>query len=124
MTDDANEPDRVTELERRLADLEATSRQRIIQSELKSLAVRAGIVDLDGLKLADSSALVLHDNGEVEGAEQLLNALKRNKPWLFASGSSSSSASPPPSARPAMKRATQMSRDEWQSARAELLRRR
>ena len=47
-------------LEQRLAALEASLRERLLRAELKAHAVRAGMVDLDGLKLLDTSALVLN----------------------------------------------------------------
>ena len=46
---------RAAALERRLAELEAQSRERLIRAELKAEAVRAGMVDLDGLKLVDAA---------------------------------------------------------------------
>ena len=40
-------------LERRLAETEQEARGRVLRAELKVEAVRAGMVDLDGLKLLD-----------------------------------------------------------------------
>src|SRR5215472_17069967 len=42
---------RATALELRLAELEATTTARLIRAELKTEAERAGMVDLDGLKM-------------------------------------------------------------------------
>ena len=44
---------RAEALERRLAETEQEARARVVRAELKVEAVRAGIVDLDGLKLLD-----------------------------------------------------------------------
>jgi hypothetical protein len=87
-------------------------------AELKAEAMRAGIIDLDGLKLLDPSAQT-----EVE-ASVVIAKLRRDKPWLFAAANSSSSASPPQAAPMKRKMATEMSVEEWRAARAELLRRR
>ena len=57
--------------------------QRIIRAELKAEALKAGMVDLDGLKLADLSKVKLNDAGEVEGADALMTELKKSKPYLF-----------------------------------------
>lgn len=57
---------------------------RIIRAELKAVAIKAGMVDLDGLKLADLSSVKLDDKGEVVGAEDLMASLKQAKPYLFA----------------------------------------
>lgn len=107
----------------RLAALEARMRDRLVRAELKAHAVRAGMVDLDGLKLVDASGLVLNDRDEVDGAEQLMATLRRAKPWLFGGTSTSSAASAPPAQPPRPKRATEMTDTEWQASRAELLRR-
>jgi hypothetical protein len=115
---------RLAELEQKLTVLEVSTRERLIQAELKAEAVRAGMIDLDGLKLADTSALTLDENGAVGGAAPLLRDLRRAKPWLFGTGSSSSYAATPTAQPPRAKLATEMSHAEWQSARAELLRRR
>ena len=71
-------------------------RAQLIQAELRTEAVRAGIVDLDGVKLVDATGLALNAAGELEGGAALMAALRASKPWLF--GRSSSSAASRPSA--------------------------
>jgi hypothetical protein len=115
---------RTAELERKLAETEATAHARIVRAELKAEALRAGMVDLDGLKLIDTAKLKLDENGEVQGAGNVMRELRRNKPWLFGGASSSSTAGAPPAQPPKAKSATEMNFDEWQKARAELLKRR
>lgn len=112
-----------TALEQRLAALEASLRERLVRAELKAHAVRAGMVDMDGLKLVDASRLALNDRDEVEGAAELMAEMRRAKPWLFGGNSSSSAAAPPPAQAPRAKLATEMSEAEWQASRAEMLRR-
>jgi hypothetical protein len=105
-------------LERQLHEAEIQSVARLRQADLKGEAMRAGIVDLDGLRLLDPSA-------QADGEPALVIAkLRREKPWLFAAGSSSTAASPPQAAPLKRKMATEMSIEEWRAARAELLRRR
>jgi hypothetical protein len=118
-----DDAERVAELERRLAELEASTTARLIRAELKAVAVRAGMVDLDGLKLIDTADLKLDADGNVKGAGEVMRELRRAKPWLFGGASTSSSASPPPAQPPRPKLATEMNYDEWQAARAELLKR-
>ncbi len=67
---------------------EAAANDRIIRAELKAEAIKAGMVDLDGLKLADLSAIKLDDKGEVVGASELMKALKEAKPYLFGQAQS------------------------------------
>lgn len=110
-------------LAERLAALEARLRERLVRAELKAHAVRAGMVDLDGLKLVDTSGLTLNDRDEVDGADQLMATLRRAKPWLFGHASTSSAAAAPPAQPPRAKLATEMTDAEWQASRAELLRR-
>lgn len=99
-------------------------RARVVQAELRTEAIRAGMVDLDGVKLVDASAVVLGDDG-IEGGAALMARMREDKPWLFGRpGSSSSAGRVPVVAAPKVKTAMEMSDDEWRAARAELLRRR
>jgi hypothetical protein len=108
-------------LERRLAEAEQEARARITRAELKVEAVRAGIVDLDGLKLLDINEVELTSDGELANAAELIVQLRRAKPWLFGGASSSSPASPPPPQPLRQKLATEMTDDEYRSARAAIL---
>ncbi len=111
-------------LTRELQSVQETARARIIRAELKAEAVKAGMIDLDGLKLIELAEVKLSESDEVEGAMQLMAKLKRDKPWLFGARSSSSRATPPNADPPRVKRATEMTADEYRAARADLLRRR
>jgi hypothetical protein len=44
---------RADSLERQLAELQRHTEDRLLRSELKAEAVRAGMIDLDGLRLID-----------------------------------------------------------------------
>lgn len=97
---------------------------RLVHAELKNQALRSGMIDLDLLKLVDTSGLKPNANGDVPGAAEALSRLQRDKPWMFAH-SSSSQASAPPAAEPAKARnAMTMTRAEWQAAREKLVRQR
>ena len=111
-------------LEKELFDVGTAARERLVRSELRMEAVRAGMIDLDGLKLANLAQVSVGEDGEVQGGAALMERLRGEKPWLFARASSSSTASPPPGATVRQRLATEMSLDEWKLARAELLRRR
>lgn len=74
---------------------------RVIAAELRVIGLRAGMVDLDGLKLGDLSLVTIDKDGVVQGGEAMMDALKKAKPYLFgAAGASSSSAAPKPGADP------------------------
>jgi hypothetical protein len=109
------------ELQRTVSSVREEMISRLIFSELKAEAVRAGIVDLDGLKLLDLSKMRLADDGKVPGATEMIETLKLRKPWLFQATSSSTTI-PVPLAQPATpKRATEMTDAEYRVARAQLL---
>lgn len=95
-----------------------TADDRIIRAELRTAAVKAGMVDLDGLKLADLSTVKLNDAGEVEGADALMTALKEAKPYLFGEAKpGSSNPDSPPSPKPnTAKKASEMTDAEWREA--------
>jgi hypothetical protein len=115
---------RADALERQLAASHADTDARVIRAELKAEAIRAGMVDLDGLKLLDLAAVKLSPTGEVDGAGALMARMKRDKPWLFGGVSSSSSSTPPPAQAPRKKLAKDMTDAEYRSARADLIKRR
>ena len=98
--------------------------ERIIRAELKAEAIKAGMVDLDGLKLADLSKVKLNDAGEVEGADALMTDLKKAKPYLFgAVGTTSNPAGAAPKAgEQKQKLAPDMTKDEYAAARADIRR--
>jgi hypothetical protein len=112
---------RAEALEQRLAETEQSARFPLVRAELKVEAVRAGMVDLDGLKLLDLEQVQLNPDGEIENAAQLMAQFRRAKPWLFGGTSSSSPANAPPAQPQRQKLATEMSEKEYRAARAALL---
>ena len=105
------------DLEGRVTETEKRANERIIRAELKASALKAGMVDLDGLKLADLSTVKLNEAGEVEGADELMKALKEAKPYLFATTQSTSNTSkaPPKKDDSKPKTAKDMTPEEWKA---------
>lgn len=102
---------------------------RVVRAELKAHALRAGIVDLDGLRLADLSTMKLNAAGEVEGAEALLEALKASKPYLFQAtgaqtGTTSQTQKPPTPSPSTGKKASDLTEAEFEAELARLTGRR
>jgi hypothetical protein len=91
--------------------------QRLVQAELKSHAIRAGIIDVDCLKMLDCSGLTLDEHGNVPQAETVLAQLRQDKPWAFRQQNSSHPAPPPPPEPPQQKTAREMTHQEWRAAR-------
>jgi len=77
----------------------AASDRRIINSEVKAVAVSLGLQDVDAIKLIDTSSLKVDETtGEVAGVAELLTTFKTAKPYLFKEplASTSSTSTPPP----------------------------
>lgn len=104
--------------EERASAAEAAAKERVIRAELRTAAIRAGMIDLDGLKLLDISAIALQDDGTVSGADELMDAAKKAKPYLFGSATpSTSNPNPPPAPKPpSAKTALEMTDDEFAQA--------
>lgn len=112
-----------TEASEEIARLRGDFHSRLIVANLRTEAVKAGMVDLDGLKLIDLSTVKLGENDNVIGARKLMDDLRRNKPWLFAQVSSSSPAAVPASQPVRQRTALEMSDDEYAAARANITKR-
>jgi hypothetical protein len=93
---------------------------RLLLANLRTEAVKAGMIDLDGLRLIDLSSVRTHDDGTIADGTALMAGLRRRKPWLFGTMSSSSHAAPPLQQPPRQKTAMDMSDEEYASARAAL----
>ena len=105
-----------------IAKLHAEFRTRLVLADLRTEAVKAGMVDLDGLKLFDVSALQLGDDDRVVDAAKIMDTFRSRKPWLFGAG-----ALPVPAAmtepQPVRhKTAMDMSDSEYAAARAAVTR--
>lgn len=76
----AEQDKRNAELEKRLA----ASDSRAINAELERQARAAGVVDIEVFqKIIDPSELKLSANGEVVGVKEVIDNLKKAKPFLF-----------------------------------------
>ena len=104
--------------------LRATYESRLVAAHLRTEAVRAGMIDLDGLKLVDASNVKLGPDDKLIGSRELMEGLRRTKPWLFGSTSSSSIAAAPALKPVHQKTALDMTAEEYASARASLTKRR
>jgi hypothetical protein len=127
-TNAQDEPDdslrgRLDKLERESQENYRLNEQRVILAELKVEAMRAGIVDLDGLRFLDITQIHLEEDGRVASGADLIVQLKRAKPWLFSTPWSSSVAKVPPSIPVRQKLVKDMSDAEYRNARANILKR-
>jgi hypothetical protein len=99
---------------------EQAANDRIIRAELKAEAIKAGLVDLDAMKMLDTSSVKLDEHGNPTGAVELFAALKESKPYLFTAAPvhSSQPNPPPPAPKPGEKKsAKDMTPEEFAAAR-------
>jgi len=106
----------------RIKDANTAADQRIIRAELKAAAIKAGMVDLDVLKLVDITKVKIGDDGEVIGGDELMASLKKSKPHFFTDPSSSNGQRPPKPGEQQQKLATDMTDAEYEAAKAKLIR--
>src|SRR5437870_2744922 len=78
---------RLEKLERESQENRRLNEKRVVLAELKVEALRANIIDLDGLQFLDMDQVRLSDDGKVADSGELIGRLKRAKPWLFANPS-------------------------------------
>jgi hypothetical protein len=123
-----DEPDRTGSVpveppaEDEVATLRGEFQARLIAANLRTEAVRAGMIDLDGLKLIDLSKIRLDDNDMITGGRKIMTDLRRAKPWLFGAPSTSSAAVPPMSQTIRPKTAMDMTDEEYSAARTAVTR--
>ncbi len=114
---------RLDKLERESLQTRRQTEQRLVLAELKVEAMRANMIDLDGLQFLDMKLVQLDEDGGISEGAELIGRLKRSKPWLFAAPSSSSVAKVPPSSPARQRLAKDMSDDEYRIARANIIKR-
>jgi hypothetical protein len=112
--EDLNKSPAVDEIIQMRADFQT----RLIAANLRTEAVRAGMIDLDGLKLMDLSGVQLDDTDKLVDGRKLMMDLRRAKPWLFGAASTSSSAAAPSSQPIRQKAAMDMTDEEYAAARS------
>jgi hypothetical protein len=105
-----------------IGKLHAQYQARLVAAGLRAEAIKAGMIDLDGLKLLDASSIVLDADDRIVGGRKLMDDLRRDKPWLFGPTSSSSIAAVPASQPVRQKTALEMTDEEYAAARAALTR--
>ena len=114
---------RLEKLEHDSLETRRQTDQRVALAELKIEALRANMIDLDGLQFLDLNQVHLDDDGSLADGAELISRLKRAKPWLFAAPSSSSVAKVPASTPTRQKLAKEMSDAEYRVARANVIKR-
>ena len=68
---------------------------RLILAELRTEALRAGMIDADGVRLLDLANVRLAPDATLPEAPALIALLRAAKPWLFTRSTSSPAAMKP-----------------------------
>ena len=107
----------VEEATAKITEAMTGAEKRIIMAEMRAEALKAGIVDIDGLALADLSGVKLDEHGNLTGGAESIAKLKEGKPYLFVEKSSTSSHDKKPEKKDAGKKPTarEMTDDEWKA---------
>lgn len=113
-------------LEARLAEVDALTKARLVKSELKAAAIRAGVIDFGDLYAimhGDLGKIEIDADGEVTNAHELIADIKAKKAHLFGGVSTSSTTTPPATTRQqeVEKAALTMTPAEYKKARAKLI---
>lgn len=117
----------VRERDAAIAAAQEDARGRVLRAELRSAAIRAGILDLDALRLADTSTVSVSDDGELQGVDDVVSSLKQHKPYLFGAGAETNAVTttqlqkPPAPSQPTSLDARSLSREAWRAERERLL---
>lgn len=110
--------------ESRIKETVSLADQRIIRAELKALAVKEGLIDLDDLKLINLNGISLDENGEVQGAEELMKQFRAGKPHKFGQGNTSNPSPAPKPNAGSRKSAMEMTDEEYRREREKFMKRR
>jgi TolA-binding protein len=105
-----------------LTKAEQAANDRVLRAELKAVAAKHGVVDVnDALKVLDLSGVKLDENGDVIGADELFEAAKKAKPYLFGTTSTSSTQKPPPAGDPKPVDVRKVESKDYEAAKAAFL---
>lgn len=94
-----------------------TANARIVEAEVRVLAMRAGMIDPDGVRLLDLSGVAINADGGVTGGDAAITVARATRPWLFFNARTASPEPPPPRDMRDTADARRMSHAEYLAAR-------
>ena len=108
----------VAEANKRFEDFQKAANDRIIRTEVRAGAKSAGLLDIDLIKVIDTSAFKVNEDGDVVAPDGFWEALKTAKPHFFAvtgadKGTTSNTGKVPAPAKPSGKNAEEMTDAEF-----------
>lgn len=111
--------------EAKRVEVETRARNRIVNAEVRTAAIEAGMVDLDGIKLLDLSKVKVSDDGDVDVAsvKALLTEMKEAKAYLFGPPRGTGNPNPTPvPTPPGDKSVKELSKAEYDAAKRAAIR--
>ena len=120
--------EKVTAAEAKATEAVTAAGKRIVNTELKAAAKAAGLLDLDFLKLLDTSVVKLGEDGEVQIPSDFWEKAKVSKPTFFTpatgaeKGTTAATGPAPKPGKVEVKSAKAMSAADYKAAKAEMLR--
>ncbi|HEF4742812.1 TPA: hypothetical protein SAO08_002656 [Burkholderia multivorans] len=96
--------------------------ERVLRAELKAVAIKHGVVDVtDALKVLDLSTVKLDADGNLTGADELFEAAKKSKAYLFGAQNTGSTEKKPPPAENTPKDVRKLSAAEYEAEKAKMI---
>ena len=118
-----------TAAEQARAAAEGAARQTKTDAALRLAATKAGLIDMDLLVLVDASKITFDDKGEPNNVDALITELQTAKPAIFGkpgtAPAKTNTTQTKPAPKPAdtkVKRATEMTDEEYEKARGNIRR--
>jgi hypothetical protein len=117
---------KVAAAEAKVVEATTAAEKRIVATEMKIAAKAAGILDLDFLKLIDTSTIKLDDKGDVSIPADFWEKAKTAKPTFFTPATGAEKGTTAPTGKPvvpgnvATKAAKDMTKEEYAAAKAAL----
>lgn len=94
--------------------------QRVMRAELKALALKEGMIDLDGLQFIDYTSISFDEKGELKGGAEALTKLKTSKPYLFGTSTTSNKSAPDAKSSSETVDARKLNKDEYAALKTKL----
>jgi hypothetical protein len=109
-------------IEEKVKEISSSYKKDLMLSKIQIEALREGIVDIDGVKLADLSKLDFDENHNIIGAKEFIEELKKNKTYLFKKSDKTTFEKEPPSKQNNTKVDVRgMSKEDYQKYKISLL---
>jgi len=91
-------------LKKEKEEMERKFRETLIWKALENEAIRQGIIDPEAVRLANTSLIKVNEHYQIEGVKEAIEALKKEKAYLFEKRDDKQSPPPPPGEKPGFRK--------------------